>query len=267
MNTNILVAIIIDLVFGLLWGFLSYRLMVWKGRKDYAWLGAAAGFIIGLIGLGIVALIPSTAEARAMHARVKAARSGRVPPEQPASHAEPVAPAVPQAPNAPVATASLPLAPEAIEGTPALAGRPGQVPAGYCPNCGTPHGSDSHFCASCGQQLKQTTASPAEPGHSTGEKAAPAPRQATSPAQPQPTPPAQVPPAQEPSAGTSAQTAPALLPTASVRPTAESRTRAEAPGHDGDRTSRFCPECGTPHPPEAHFCISCGHRFGLSRIG
>ena len=27
-------------------------------------------------------------------------------------------------------------------------------------------------------------------------------------------------------------------------------------------TASTCPQCGTPHPPDAHFCAACGHQFG-----
>lgn len=77
--------------------------------------------------------------------------------------------------------------------------------------------------------------------------------------------------------------APPLAPTQATPPTAVAAAMPVS-GHDGDTATRhdgetargrdgetagreqesaghFCPECGSPHPPDAHFCASCGHRF------
>ena len=59
---------IIILFMGVVWGICSYRLVLWKGRPLWvAWVGALLGFLTGLIGLGIAALIPSTLEAKEKH--------------------------------------------------------------------------------------------------------------------------------------------------------------------------------------------------------
>ena len=56
--------IVIGIVLGVLWAVCSYRLAMSKGRKSFAPFAAILGFLLGLIGLGIVACVPSKAEAK-----------------------------------------------------------------------------------------------------------------------------------------------------------------------------------------------------------
>ena len=64
------------LLFAAIFGFAGYRIGTGRGRPV---LGAVLGFALGLIGLGIVIIIPRTAEAQARHDR---ARAERQQPEQ-----------------------------------------------------------------------------------------------------------------------------------------------------------------------------------------
>ena len=50
-------------------GFTGYRIGTGRGRRV---LGTVLGFALGLIGLGILMLIPRTAEAQARHDRERA---------------------------------------------------------------------------------------------------------------------------------------------------------------------------------------------------
>jgi hypothetical protein len=63
--------IIAALPFSALFGVAGYRVGTARGRRV---LGAVLGFALGLIGLGIVMLIPRTAEAQARHDRERAGR-------------------------------------------------------------------------------------------------------------------------------------------------------------------------------------------------
>jgi hypothetical protein len=51
--------------------FLSYKLAMSKGRKSFAPFAAIQGLLLGLIGLGIVACVRSTPEAKKLRADAK----------------------------------------------------------------------------------------------------------------------------------------------------------------------------------------------------
>jgi outer membrane lipoprotein SlyB len=76
--------IITVLPFAAIFGFAGYRVGTGRGRPV---LGAVLGFALGLIGLGILILIPRTAEAQARHDRE---RGERQQPEQLTGNQDPV---------------------------------------------------------------------------------------------------------------------------------------------------------------------------------
>ena len=76
--------IIAALPFAVIFGIAGYRVGTRRGRRV---LGAVLGGVLGLIGLGIVMLIPRTAEAQARHDRE---RAGRQQPGQPAENQDTV---------------------------------------------------------------------------------------------------------------------------------------------------------------------------------
>ena len=84
------VTYVIALIWAVAWAFGSYKLAMYKGRKSFAPFAAILGFLIGLIGLAIVACVPSTPEAKKLHAHAKAVKAGLVP--QGEHEAIPVAP-------------------------------------------------------------------------------------------------------------------------------------------------------------------------------
>ena len=63
--------IIAALPFAVIFGVAGYRVGTGRGRRV---LGAVLGGALGLLGLGIVMLIPRTAEAQARHDRKRAGR-------------------------------------------------------------------------------------------------------------------------------------------------------------------------------------------------
>ena len=63
--------IIAALPFAVMFGFAGYRVGSGRGRPV---LGAVLGFTLGLIGLGIVIIIPRTPEAQARRDRERAER-------------------------------------------------------------------------------------------------------------------------------------------------------------------------------------------------
>ena len=79
--------IVIVIILGVVWAFSSYKLAISKGRKSFAPFAAIVGFLLGLIGLAIVACVPSTPEAKKLRAVAKAAK---VPPDLHEEHNLPV---------------------------------------------------------------------------------------------------------------------------------------------------------------------------------
>ena len=79
--------IVIAIILGVVWAFSSYKLAMSKGRKSFAPFAAILGFLLGLIGLAIVACVPSTPEAKKLRADAKAAK---VPPDLHEEHNLPV---------------------------------------------------------------------------------------------------------------------------------------------------------------------------------
>ena len=63
---------------GVFWAFMSYKLAISKGRKSFAPFAAILGLLLGLIGLGIVACVRSTPEAKKLRAD---AQQRQVPPD------------------------------------------------------------------------------------------------------------------------------------------------------------------------------------------
>jgi len=53
---------------GVFWAFMSYKLAISKGRKSFAPFAAILGLLLGLIGLGLVACVRSTPEAKKLRA-------------------------------------------------------------------------------------------------------------------------------------------------------------------------------------------------------
>ena len=72
---------------GVFWAFLSYRMAMSKGRKSFAPYAAILGFLLGLIGLAIVACVRSTPEAKKLRTD---AQQRPVPPDLHEEHGLPV---------------------------------------------------------------------------------------------------------------------------------------------------------------------------------
>ena len=66
--------IVTGILMGVFWAFMSYKLAISKGRKSFAPFAAILGLLLGLIGLGIVACVRSTPEAKKLRAHAKAAK-------------------------------------------------------------------------------------------------------------------------------------------------------------------------------------------------
>ena len=60
--------IVLGIVMGVFWAFLSYKVAMSKGRKSFAPYAAILGFLLGLIGFAIVACVRSTPEAKKLSA-------------------------------------------------------------------------------------------------------------------------------------------------------------------------------------------------------
>ena len=60
--------IVLGIVMGVFWAFLSYKVAMSKGRKSFAPYAAILGFLLGLIGFAIVACVRSTPEAKKLRA-------------------------------------------------------------------------------------------------------------------------------------------------------------------------------------------------------
>jgi len=72
---------------GVFCAFISYRVAMNKGRKSFAPYAAILGFLLGLIGLAIVACVRSTPEAKRLRA---GAQQPLVPPGLHEEHNLPV---------------------------------------------------------------------------------------------------------------------------------------------------------------------------------
>jgi len=79
--------IVLGIVTGVFWSFLSYKVATSKGRKSFAPYAAILGFLLGLIGLAIVACVRSTPEAKKLRAD---ARQWQGPPDLHEEHNLPV---------------------------------------------------------------------------------------------------------------------------------------------------------------------------------
>ena len=79
--------IVLGIVMGVFWAFLSYKVAMNKGRKSFAPFAAILGFLLGLIGLAIVACVRSTPEAKKLRADAK---ERQVPPALHEEHNLPV---------------------------------------------------------------------------------------------------------------------------------------------------------------------------------
>jgi len=60
--------IVLGIVMGVFWAFLSYKVAMSKGRKSFAPYAAILGFLLGLIGFAIVACVRSTPEVKKLRA-------------------------------------------------------------------------------------------------------------------------------------------------------------------------------------------------------
>jgi membrane associated rhomboid family serine protease len=79
----------IGIIWGVVWGFSSYKLAMSKGRPSFARFAAILGFLLGLIGFAIVACVRSTPEAKRRRADAKAAKL-QVPPDLHEEHNMPI---------------------------------------------------------------------------------------------------------------------------------------------------------------------------------
>ena len=78
--------IVLGILMGVFCAFISYRVAMNKGRKSFAPYAAILGFLLGLIGLAIVACVRSTPEAK-----LRAdAQQRQVPPDLHEEHHLPV---------------------------------------------------------------------------------------------------------------------------------------------------------------------------------
>jgi hypothetical protein len=75
---------------------LGFGLGKYKGYSWSPYVGAILGFLLGLIGVVIIACIPSTPQAKALRAHAKAVKAGIIPAGE--HEAIPTAPAEPQIP-------------------------------------------------------------------------------------------------------------------------------------------------------------------------